>query len=144
LCSHWAAIFLLREDILGRRRTVGFPPSLARVDFSSDHRTPRDPKHPRQFWVGSWVLYSGARGAGGVQTRIRRVSRVRQGTHYVPDNNGPAAGVEAGGLFRRRGPRRGPGGRGAHPGGPQNRRRRISRWLDPLGFASRVLLRGPN
>ena len=67
-----------------------------------------------------------------------------QRTHDVPDNNGPAAGVEAGGLFRRRGPRRGPGGRGAHPGGPQNRRRRISRWLDPLGFASRVLLRGPN
>ena len=39
--------------------------------------TPRDPKRPRQFWVGSWRLYSGARGVGGAQTRKRRVSRVQ-------------------------------------------------------------------
>ena len=90
-------------------------------------------------------LLRATKGRDKSQTQLRWVSQARpQGTHYVPDNNWPAAGVEAGGLFRRRGPRRGPGGRGAHPGGPQNRRRRISRWLDPLGFASRVLLRGPN
>ena len=37
----------------------------------------RDPKRPRQFWVGGWGLYSGAGGVGGVQTRKRRISRVR-------------------------------------------------------------------
>ena len=44
--------------------------------------TPRNPKRPRQFWVGGWGLYSGARGAGGVQTRTRRVSRVRTPTSH--------------------------------------------------------------
>ena len=41
--------------------------------------TPRDPKRPRQLWVGGWELssYPGAWRPGGAQTRKRRVSRVR-------------------------------------------------------------------
>ena len=38
---------------------------------------PRNPKRPREFWVGNWGLYPGAGGAGGARTRKRRISRVR-------------------------------------------------------------------
>ena len=62
-------------------------PKLERVEFPAGWQnlaqkpppapdgTPSNPKRPRQFWVGGWGLYSGARGAGGVQTRKRRISR---------------------------------------------------------------------
>ena len=59
----------------GRVRTS--PRQLGFLHFSALEATPRDPKHPRQFWVGGWGLYSGAGGPGGVQTRKRRISRVR-------------------------------------------------------------------
>ena len=36
---------------------------------------PRNPKRPREFWVGNWGLYPGAGGAGGARTRKRRISR---------------------------------------------------------------------
>ena len=49
--------------------------------------TPRDPKHPRQSWVGGRGLYSGAGGLGGPQTRTRRVSRGlgQPGGGYAPN-----------------------------------------------------------
>ena len=62
---------------------------LAHWEPGSDP-APRDPKRPREFWVGGRGLYSGAGGPGGAQTRTRRVSRVR-GTSDVPDNTTPAA-----------------------------------------------------
>ena len=47
---------------------------LAHWEPGSDP-APRDPKRPREFWVGGRGLYSGAGGPGGAQTRTRRVSR---------------------------------------------------------------------